>query len=98
MTLSFLTVRLNRPPQFDWVIRKPKGRIPNDWTFATEDDDLENTAIGHLQDDTHFRRARLGVSDNDEKVNFKLELDFAQSDADFVDACMRINFDLALNV
>lgn len=68
---------------------KIHGRVQNDWTWAGQDDDLEDTGIGHLEDGFRFRRARLGVTGVIHKYyEFKMEFDFAQGDADFTDVYM----------
>lgn len=63
----------------------------NDWSWASQDDDLENSGIGHLEDGTRFRRARIGLNGELYKYyEFKAEYDFAQGDADFADVYMGV--------
>ncbi len=59
------------------------GRIMNDWSFASGDDEVK--AIGALTDGTEFRRARLYLSGTVyDNVEFKAQYDFA-GDPDFKD-------------
>ncbi|MHC4474643.1 MAG: OprO/OprP family phosphate-selective porin [Planctomycetota bacterium] len=62
------------------------GRIMHDWTWVGEDRDIKSD-VGEQEDGTEFRRVRLYTSglvyDN---VEFKLQFDFAGSDADLKDA------------
>ena len=61
------------------------GRIMNDWTFATQDNDVEAN-IGHLGDGTEFRRARLYIKGQlYDNVIFKGQYDFAGGDVDWKD-------------
>lgn len=61
------------------------GRIMNDWTFATQDSDVEAN-IGDLNDGTEFRRARIYIKGQlYDNVIFKAQYDFAGGDVDFKD-------------
>lgn len=67
---------------------KMGGRLENDWIWATEEHDLKDfDDIGDLEDGTEFRRARFFTSGTIyENVEFKLEFDFAEGEADLKDA------------
>ncbi len=62
------------------------GRLQTDWLFSSEDDAIKSD-IGEQEDGVEVRRARLYFSgliyDN---VEYKLQLDFAEGDADLKDA------------
>lgn len=61
------------------------GRIMNDWTFATQDDDVAAN-IGHLNDGTEFRRARIYIKGQlYDNVIFKGQYDFTGGDVDWKD-------------
>jgi phosphate-selective porin len=64
------------------------GRIMNDLTWVSEDDDLKaDPLIGDQEDGTEFRRVRFYTSGLIHgNVEFKLQFDFAGSDADLKDA------------
>jgi len=64
------------------------GRIDNDWAFM-EGDEAITARVGELEDGTEFRRARLFVSGlMYEKVEFRVQMDFATGDAVFRDVYM----------
>ncbi|MFB3903974.1 MAG: OprO/OprP family phosphate-selective porin [Acidobacteriota bacterium] len=66
------------------------GRIQNDWAFMEGDEGITQR-VGELEDGTEFRRARLFVSGlMYEKVEFKVQLDFATGEAVFRDVYMGI--------
>jgi len=61
------------------------GRIHNDWAFM-EGDDAISARVGDMEDGTEFRRARLSLGGlMYEKVEFKIQLDFATGEAAFRD-------------
>ena len=69
---------------------KITGRLQDDWTFAGQSDEWEQD-VGHLEDGFRFRRTRLGAQGEVYKhFEFKIELDFAQGDADFTDVFMGV--------
>jgi phosphate-selective porin OprO and OprP len=64
---------------------KITGRLQDDWTFAGQSDELA-ASVQHLEDGFRMRRARLGAQGEVYKhIEFKMEWDFAQGDADFTD-------------
>jgi phosphate-selective porin OprO/OprP len=66
------------------------GRIDNDWAFMEGDEGI-TARVGELEDGTEFRRARLYVSGlMYERVEFKVQLDFATGQAVFKDVYMGI--------
>jgi len=66
------------------------GRINNDWAFM-EGDDAITAKIGEMEDGTEFRRARLFVSGfMYEKVEFRVQVDFATGEPAFKDVYMGI--------
>ncbi len=66
------------------------GLIHNDWAFMEGDEGI-TARVGEMEDGTEFRRARLFVSGlMYEKVEFKLQIDFATGNAVFRDAYMGI--------
>jgi phosphate-selective porin OprO/OprP len=64
------------------------GRLQTDWFFSSEDQDIKlDPIIGEQEDGVEFRRARIYFSgliyDN---IEYKLQFDFADGNADFKDA------------
>lgn len=67
------------------------GSLHNDWAFMEGDGGID-AGVGELEDGTEFRRARLAVSGlMYERLEFKLQLDFATGEAVFRDAYVGIN-------
>lgn len=65
--------------------------MQTDFTWATQDDDLEDSSIGHLEDGARFRRMRFGLSGSmHRRYEWKIAFDFAQGDADLSDAYVGI--------
>ncbi len=65
---------------------KTGGRIMNDWTWMSPDDDLKDVK-GNLVDGTEFRRVRFFTSGTlHGNIDFKLQFDFTGGDADLKDA------------
>jgi phosphate-selective porin OprO/OprP len=65
--------------------------MQTDFTWATQDDDLEDSSIGHLEDGARFRRMRFGLSGSMHRhYEWKIAFDFAQGDADLSDAYVGI--------
>lgn len=61
---------------------KMGGRLMHDWLFADSDD-----ALGPIEDGSEFRRVRFYTSGTlYERVDFKLQFDWASGDADLKDA------------
>ena len=64
---------------------KMGGRLYNDWTWMSAEDDLKKVT-GNLVDGTEFRTARFFTSGTlYGNIDFKLQFDFAGSDPDFKD-------------
>lgn len=64
---------------------KVGGRIHNDWSALSGDDDLK-TAGHSFEDGNEFRRARLNVKGTiGDNLEFKVQYDFGGGDADFKD-------------
>lgn len=62
------------------------GRVMADWAWMDADEEIE-TALGELEGDAEFRRARFYMSgDIYDNVGYKLQIDFAGGDADLKDA------------
>lgn len=59
------------------------GRMHNDWAFMSAPEDVENQ-FGEFEDGVEFRRVRLAAQALlYEHFEFKIQLDFADGDADF---------------
>ncbi len=66
------------------------GRIHNDWAFM-EGDEAITARVGELEDGTEFRRVRLAASGlMYERLEFRIQLDFATGQAVFKDVYMGI--------
>jgi len=66
------------------------GSINNDWAFMEGDEGID-AGVGEMEDGTEFRRARLAVSGfMYEKLEFRVQLDFATGEAVFRDVYMGI--------
>ena len=73
-------------PDGSWRLRFG-GRLQADWTFALSADDELEAAVGELEDGNEFRRARLYFDGKVyDRIEFKVQYDFAGGDADFKDA------------
>lgn len=69
---------------------KMGGRIQYDLGYFAADDEIEDN-VGEIEDGSEFRRARLYISGSIyDNIDFKVEYDFAEGDADFTDVYMAI--------
>ncbi|MFQ5495239.1 MAG: porin, partial [Phycisphaerae bacterium] len=67
------------------------GRIQHDYAYFAEDGDLERRLGEDFDDGTEFRRSRLYFSGTmDDRLEFKVQYDFAGGDADFKDVYLGI--------
>jgi phosphate-selective porin OprO/OprP len=70
------------------VQAKIGGRLFNDWSFVSEDDEIKST-LGSQEDGTEFRAARLYLSGVfNEVIEFKIQNDFAKGAVEFKDVFM----------
>ena len=63
------------------------GRLMNDWTFMSGDNELKSTLNDNLVDGVEIRRARIFTTGTlQENINYKLQFDFAGGDPEIKDA------------